>query len=150
MFRRVESESNATQLPKEWVDQFKQTLLNIYGDKCLKDDRTFEIYAQTYPEEVLLIVSYMGLDKYSSPLTLFLSGDLVAASNPKKTLDNLCDFVGVFFDHYFGLTKDSLEVFEDYIYDWEEEDFNSTKLFFKVTRENVALTMEANLLLGEF
>jgi hypothetical protein len=149
MFRRVESESLPLPLGKEWIDQFKQTLLNLYGDKCLKHDRTFEIYAYTYPEEVLLIVSYVSLDKFVSPVTLFLSTDLSNSSKPEKTLDLLCDSVGIFFDHYFASSSDQEDIFDEYVYEWEEEEISNSKIFYKITRENIALTMEANRLLGD-
>jgi len=150
MFRRIESDAVGTQLPNEWANQFKQTLLKIYGDKCLKDDKTFEIYAFTYPEEVLLIVSYVSFDKYTAPTTLFLSTDLNNQSKPEKTLDALCDTVGVFFDHYFGSESSNDEIFDEYIHEWSEEEISGYKIFYKINRENIALSIEASKLLGEF
>lgn len=149
MLNRIETETAPLQLPNTWTDTFKQSLLNIYGDKCLQDERTFEIYAFTFPEEALLITSYVGLDQYTSPVTLFLSADLKNNEKPEKTLDILCDSVGVFFDHYFGFRGKEDEIFDDYVFEWQEEDFSGIKVFHKITRENVGLTLEANRLLGE-
>lgn len=149
MFRRVESDSKALIIPSEWTDKFKQTLLKIYGDKCLKDDKTFEIYAFTYPEEVLLIVSYLGLDQFVLPVTLFLSADLKADENPKNTLDILCDSVGIFYDHYFAVNENIDEIFDEYLYEWDKEEIKNIEVYFKVTRENVGLTLAANQLLGD-
>jgi|GEM_PF-536910 len=152
MFRRKENSSLPVILPKEWTDQFKQTLLKIYGEQCLKDDKTFEIYAYTYPDEVLLIVSYLGLDSNEIPLTLFLSTDLKEQTKSVQALDTLCDSVGIFFDQYFGqlkaeAQKDSSDF---YVYEWEEEKINQMNIYYKLTRENIHLTIEANKLLGEF
>lgn len=149
MFRRVESESKALVIPSEWTNKFKQTLLKIYGDKCLKEDKTFEIYAFTYPEEVLLIVSYLGLDQNVLPVTLSLSADLKVNENPEKTLDILCDSVGIFFDHYFAAGEKEDEIFDEYAYEWDKETINNIDVYFKVTRENVGLTLAANQLLGD-
>jgi len=149
MFRRVESDSKALVIPSEWTNKFKQTLLKIYGDKCLKDDKTFEIYAFTYPEEVLLIVSYLGLDQNVLPVTLSLSADLNGNENPEKTLDILCDSVGIFYDHYFAVSENSDEIFDEYSVDWEKEEIKNIEVHFKVTRENVGLTLAANQLLGD-
>lgn len=150
MFRRLENESTAMLFPKEWTDNIKQVLLNLYGDKCIKDNRTFEIYAFTYPEEVLLIASYVGLDKNESPITLTISSDLNSESKSENLMNNMFDFIGIFFDHYFGQSLDQDNIFEDYIWEWEEEEFGGVKLFFKITRENIGLTLEANKLLGDF
>lgn len=147
MFNRVETSTLPLPLPAEWNEEFKRNLLKIYGDKCLKDDKTFEIYAYTFPEEVLLIVSYVGLDQHVIPTTLFLSTDLKLNSKPEKSLDTLCDSVGVFFDHYFGNQTDD-EEFEEYVYEWTEEDMSGTTIYYKITRENIALSLEADRLLN--
>ncbi len=149
MFRRVESDSKALVIPSEWTNKFKQTLLKLYGDKCLKDDKTFEIYAFSYPEEVLLIVSYLGLDQNILPVTLSLSADLKVNENPEKTLDILCDSVGVFYDHFFAAGEKEDEIFDEYSYEWDKEEIQKIEVYFKVTRENVGLTLAANHLLGE-
>jgi hypothetical protein len=150
MFRRSETEIAPLPLPPEWLNPFKQTLLNLYGDKCIKEERTFEIYAYTYPEEALLIVSYVGLDPFVAPLTLFLSIDLKLALKPEKSFDILSDSVGIFFDHYFAINGDNEDIFDEYVHDWEEEEISGNKIYFKITRENIALSLEANKLLGEF
>lgn len=151
MFRRLENDSTPLQLPKEWTDEFKQTLLNIYGDKCLKEDRTFEIYAFTYPEEVLLIASYVSLDKYIAPITLFLSADLKDSNKSEKALDVLCDSVGMYFDQFFAKdTTDEEEILEEFNSDWVSETISGLEVYYKVSRENVGLSIEASKLLGEF
>ena len=60
--------------------------------------------------------------------------------------------VGTFFDSYFAQVENALEndeIWDEYILDWEETKFNNQTFFCKITRENVGLTIEANLLLGE-
>jgi hypothetical protein len=148
MFNRVETSTLPLPLPKEWGEEFKQNLLKIYGDKCLKDDRTFEIYAYTFPKEVLLIVSYVSFDQHVIPTTLFLSADLSTESKPEKVMDTLCDSVGVFFDHYFAQTKDD-EEFEEFVHEWTDEEMSGITVYYKITRENIALTLEADRLLTE-
>ncbi len=154
MFSRLEHDISAVLFPKDWAESLKQILLNIYGDKCLKDDKTFEVYGFSYPNEVVLIVSYTGLDKFIAPVTLFVSADLVKETETDKIMDTMFDSAGVFFDTYFATfdknTENSEEViWEDYVLDWEETDFSNQKLFYKITRENIGLSMQADLLLGE-
>jgi hypothetical protein len=152
MFSRQDHEIKPVLFPKEWGDGLKQILLNIYGEQAIKEDKTFEVYGFSWPTEVLLIVSYIGLDKFEAPVSLFISADLDEKSNTDKMVNEMFDSAGVFFDSYFAAQKnleESGEIFDDYIHEWDETDFHNQKLFYRVTRENVGLTMQADLLLGE-
>ena len=152
MFSRLDHEIKAVLFPKDWSEGLKQILLNIYGEKCIKDEKSFEVYGFSYPNEVLMIVSYIGLDKFVTPITLFLSADLDQSTNTDEILNDMFDSVGTFFDSYFAQAENALEndeIWDEYILDWEETKFNNQTFFCKITRENVGLTIEANLLLGE-
>lgn len=149
MFSRRDHEIKPVLFPKDWSESLKQILLNIYGQQCLNNDYTFEVYGFSYPSEVLIIISYVGLDKFSLPVTLFLSADLDEKTDSDAIVNTLFDSAGMFFDNYFANEKSEDEVFEDFILDWQDGEFNNTNLFYKVTRENIALTMQADLLLGE-
>lgn len=151
MFSRLDHEIPAVYFPKDWAEGLKQILLNIYGEKCIQNEKTFEIYGFSYPTEALLIISYVGLDKFETPVSLFISSDLTDKTDTDKIMDNMFDSAGVFFDQYFSAEEnnDSDVIWDDYVLDWEESEFSGEKLFYKVTRENISLTMEANALLGE-
>lgn len=151
MFSRLDHEIPAVYFPKDWAEGLKQILLNIYGDKCIQNEKTFEIYGFSYPTEALLIISYVGLDKFETPVSLFISSDLTDKTDTDKTMDNMFDSAGVFLDQYFSAEEnnDSDVIWDDYVLDWEESEFSGEKLFYKVTRESISLTMEANALLGE-
>jgi hypothetical protein len=149
MFARLDHETQAVLFPKDWADGLKQILLNIYGEQCIKDEKTFEIYGFSYPEEVLLIISYVGLDKFETPITLFLSSDLTKKTDTNKIMDTMFDSAGIFFDTYFATEENADEIWDDYVLDWQDAEFGSDKIFYKVTRENVGLSMQADLLLGD-
>ena len=156
MFSRLDHDIPAVLFPQDWAESLKQILLNIYGDKCLRDDKTFEVYGFSFPTEVLLIVSYAGLDKNIAPISFFVSADLDNKTKSDELMDDMFDAVGVFFDSYFAHEEnqdaesdDEIEPWEDYVLDWEETEFNGKKFFTKVTRENIGLSIQADLLLGE-
>lgn len=149
MFSRLDHEIAAVLFPKDWAEGLKQILLNIYGDKCLKEEKTFEVYGFSYPNEVLMIVSYVGLDKFIAPVTIFLSADLNEATKTDAVINDMFDSVGVFFDAFFAKEESSDEIWDDYVLDWEETEFNKQNFYYKVTRENIGLSIEADLLLGE-
>lgn len=149
MFSRLEHEIPAVIFPKEWSQSLKQILLNIYGEKCIANERSFEVYGFSYPNEVVLIVSYVGLDKFEAPVTFFISSDLTSETASQKIMDNMFDCAGVFFDQYFAKEENVDEIWDDYNLDWEETEFGKAQLFFKTTRENIGLSMEADALLNE-
>ena len=149
MFSRLDHESLPVQFPKDWAEGLKQILLNIYGENCIKEDKTFEVYGFSYPAEVLMIVSYVGLDKFAAPLTLFLSSNLTQNTKTDEIINTMFDSVGVFFDSYFAKSGNQDEIWDEYILDWEETEFEKLKFFYKVTRENIGLSMESDRLLGE-
>nr|BDT29494.1 hypothetical protein BHI3_29600 [Bacteriovorax sp. HI3] len=149
MFSRLDHDIKAVLFPKEWADGLKQILLNIYGDKCLKDEKTFEVFGFSYPNEALLVISYVGLDKFETPTTLFLSSDLNEKTDASKIMDSMFDAAGVFFDQFFAHEDTEDEIWDEYILDWDEAEFGNEKFFYRVTRENVGLTMQADMLLGE-
>lgn len=149
MFSRLDHDIKAVLFPKEWADGLKQILLNIYGDKCLKDEKTFEVFGFSYPNEVLLVISYVGLDKFETPTTLFLSSDLNEKTDADKVMDRMFDGAGIFFDQFFAHEDTEDEIWDEYILDWDEAEFGNEKFFYRVTRENVGLTMQADMLLGE-
>lgn len=148
MFSRLDHDIAAVLFPKDWAEGLKQILLNIYGDKCLKQDKTFEVYGFSYPNEVLMIVSFVGMDKFVSPVTLSLSADLDEKTKTDAIINDMFDSVGVFFDSYFATEEREDEIWDDYVLDWQETEFNKHQFFYKVTRENIGLSIEADLLLG--
>ncbi|MBC7713282.1 MAG: hypothetical protein H7177_08085 [Rhizobacter sp.] len=149
MFSRLDHDTPAVLFPKDWSEGLKQILLNIYGEQCIKAEKTFEVYGFSYASEVLLIISYVGLDKFETPTTLFVSADLDEKTDSDKIMDTMFDSAGVFFDSFFAQDEDSEEIWDEYVLDWEDSEFSGQKIFYKVTRENVGLSMQADLLLGE-
>lgn len=152
MFSRLDHDIAPVLFPKDWAEGLKQILLNIYGDKCLKDEKSFEVYGFSYPNEVLMIISYVGLDKFVAPVTIFLSADLADSTKTDDIINDMFDSVGIFFDTYFASLdqqKSSDEIWDEYVLDWEEMEFAEQTFYCKVTRENIGLSIEADLLLGE-
>ena len=80
---------------------------------------------------------------------MFVSSDLDEKTDTSKIMDTMFDSAGVFFDSYFAREEEIDEIWDEYVLDWEESEFGSDKIFYKVTRENVGLSMEADRLLGE-
>ena len=148
MIARKKTSISGKNLPKEWEESLSRLLNETYQAECKKFDRYFDVYGQIFQEELLLVVSFLAeKDEYLAPVTLFLSCDADQMSNEKKVKETQKDFIelaGLFFDEV--LAQEDWNEFEP---QWQEVKHNHQTYFFKLSRENVNLTLEANRLLGE-
>jgi hypothetical protein len=63
-------------------------------------------------------------------------------------MNTLFDAVGVFYDSYFASRgNQETDIWDEFIYEWQEADFAKHQIFYKVTRENIALSLEAESIL---
>lgn len=147
MLARKTSSKNGKSMPQDWLEGLSRLLNETYSSDCKKQDRYFDVYGQIFPEELLVVVSWLSeKDEYQSPITLFLSseaGQISDESKVKKTQGDYIDVVGLFFDEIFA--SEEWDGFEP---NWQEVTYKSETYFFKLTRENISLTLDANKLLG--
>lgn len=73
-----------------------------------------------------------------------ISMDLEEKEDPQKYLDTLIDSIGIFFDQYFADAN-----WNDYQANWEEAEYKKLKFFYKISRENMALSIQAEQLLNQ-
>ena len=127
-------------LPEEWTEELNRTMTEAYYERSEKDDSFFDIYGEIYEKEFVVIISYVHhTDEMKSPISLFLSHDLVEDSKQFKiVLKNLVDLAGEIFDDIF-----SQENWLDYIAAWTENKFRACDFHYKITRENISLTLQA-------
>ena len=146
MFGRLIESENPTFLPSEWQENFIRVLTEAYADQADKDGKLFDVQGLIYPKEFVVIVSYMDQnDDYAAPITLFISHDIIEDQKQmKKALQNVSDLVGEIFDDIFA-TKD----WNDYTPDWTENPFRENVFYYKVTRENITLSLQAEQLLKD-
>ncbi|RLA61920.1 MAG: hypothetical protein DRQ88_09880 [Epsilonproteobacteria bacterium] len=143
MLSRKQHDVEGISLPDEWTNEFTGLLNSIYKDECNRANKSFYILGFTYPNEVLLAISFMDdQDMNALPVTLIISADLKEGQKAKKLLDTLIDSVGVFFDSHFGNTEGN-----DYNTSWSNETFRNIEIFYQVSRENILLTLKADELL---
>ena len=148
MFARKTSSKNGKSIPQDWLVSFGILLNETYQSECEKHARTFDVYGQIYDEELLIVVSWISeKDEYIAPITCFLSCEpeqMKDGTKVKTTQMNFIDVVGIFFDEIFA--ADEWNEFEP---NWQEVNYKQENYFFKLSRENVNLTLEANKLLGD-
>lgn len=148
MLARIKTSKNGKALPQDWLEGLSRLLNETYKTECTQNSRYFDVYGQVYNEELLLIVSYLSeKDEYLAPVTLFLSSDPDQIANEEKvkeTQKNFIDLVGLFFDEIF-----SDEEWNSFESSWQEVTHKNQNYWYKITRENINATLEANRLLGE-
>jgi len=148
MFARKTSSKNGKSIPQDWLVSFGILLNETYQSECEKHARTFDVYGQIYDEELLIVVSWISeKDEYIAPITCFLSCEpeqMKDDTKVKTTQMNFIDVVGIFFDEIFA--ADEWNEFEP---NWQEVNYKQENYLFKLSRENVNLTLEANKLLGD-
>jgi hypothetical protein len=148
MLARKKSSKSGNLIPLEWAESLNRLLNETYKSECHQNGRYFDVYGQVYSEELLVIVSYLSeKDEYHSPITLFLSSGPDQIANEEKvkeTQKNFIDLVGLFFDEIFA--DQEWDAFEP---QWQEVTHKNQNYFYKITRENVNATIEANNLLGD-
>lgn len=144
MLERKHHENPGTNLPSTWLESITETLNQTYQSDLELRSKKFEVYGQSFPDELLLIVGLHDKNHDSIlPVSYFASLDLLATHDSQKILNTLVDSVGIFFDHYF-----SQEDWSDFEPNWQEHKINNIHFFYKFTRENVSLTLRANELLS--
>lgn len=148
MLSRKDNQVKGDALPAEWSENLAQLLNQNYEKECQKHDSHFEVFGQVYPEELILIVSFVSpTHPEKLPVTCFLSCEQEHLSTPKKaeqTQKDYIDMVGLFFDEVF-----SNEDWDSYEPLWQEVAYKDDMYLYKITRENIGLTIAASKLLGE-
>lgn len=147
MLARNKSSKVGKPIPNEWAEGVARLLNETYKTECNKNGRYFDVYGQIFPEELLLIVSYLSeKDEYDGPITVFLSAGkeyMMNATSVTEVQKNFIDVVGLFFDEIFNS-----EDWNEFEPNWQEVTHKSHTYGFKISRENINATIEADKLLG--
>ena len=148
MLGRKKTSKAGKPLPLEWIEGLSRLLNETYKVECKQNGRYFDVFGKAYSEELLVIVSYLSEDdEYLAPISLFLSSDPDQITNEdkvKETQRNFIDIVGLFFDEIFA--DQEWDQFEPM---WQEVSHKNQNYFYKISRENINATLEADRLLGD-
>lgn len=141
---RYETESEGKALPQDWQDEFINMLNTAYADEISKNDRFFDVYGRIYDEEFVVVASYIHIeDQLAAPISVFISHDIIDNDKKMKSaLDSVIDLFGLIFDDVLA-TPD----WNDYNPNWSENIYNNNNFFYKITRENISLTLQAEQIL---
>lgn len=143
MFSRKNEEQEGKDFPQEWTQEVYELLYQEFQSECESRGKNFFVMGKIFSDELVLIVSYLSeKNLQDTPISFFYSFNIFTEKDVKKTLPKIFDIVVGFLDMYFS-NEDEFE-FTPY---WLEETMGDTEFFYKVSRENIQLTLEAEELL---
>jgi hypothetical protein len=147
MLARNKSSKIGKAIPNEWSEGVARLLNETYKSQCDQNGRYFDVFGRIYPEELLMIVSYLSeKDEHSAPIACFLSSSAEHMKNVEtvqETQKNFIDIAGLIFDEIFNS-----EDWHEFEPNWQEVTHKNQTYSYKISRENINATIEADRLLG--
>ena len=143
MLSRHNEEAVGAKLPQEWLENVRRTVNDSYQGLLTKNNMSLEVYGEIHPGEVAIAFSLIESDDpKGAAITLMTSGDLQEKEDPKSILDQILNSCSEFFD--LILTSENEDFFQP---NWIQTNFVKNNFYFKITRENIGLSIIANELL---
>jgi hypothetical protein len=137
-------QDQAQSLPAQWLFDAKKVLNESYRTQCEKEGYAFDINGMHFEKELVVAISYYHPVRLEAiPLTCTLSMEVTPAANAVQKLSFMVDAASIFFDSYF-----SDEDWDGHSAYWQEATHKKDKFYYQITRENIALTMEADRILA--
>lgn len=148
MFSRKNGDERGKVFPDVWTGKFEDLIGRTYGDKLNQEEKDQYLLAEFYADEVVLLICLIARNNINAiPITFILSSDLDSKQAPEKILETLVNSSGQLLDAYFDRDQDA-PMEEIYQPRWTQLKENPPT-FFRCTRENLPLTLEADRLLNE-
>lgn len=147
-FSRLNENKPGTDLPKNWLENISLLINDTYPE-LFKLDKSCQVWAELFDKELLIILSLFDKNRSMAPTTISISSDLLKNSEKelKRVLDKSVETLGMIVESYLAsLEQDELW---DYTPEWTEEKKNKFTFFYRVTREDIELTLKANQLLDQ-
>ena len=145
--RFEESElSKGKSLPAEWTEEVVKVLTETYLERSEKDNRFFDVHAKSYDKETVVVIAYIHhSDQLAAPISIFISLDndeKMGSKELSSALKALVDLSGHILDDIFAQ-----EDWNEFFPTWTENKFKDHTFYYKITRENVSLSLQAEEIL---
>ena len=139
MLSRHNEEMDGVDLPVEWLNELTLAVTATYGNTLQSKGYEIKTFGELFKGEVCVAFSLSGS---SGCITLMLSIDLDPKKEPKELLDKAINHSSEFFD--LIINSEGEDIFQP---NWVKSELKGSDFFFKITREDISLTLEANKLL---
>lgn len=146
--RHNEREETANNIPPAILESIKTLIVDSFQEGLKKQGLTLDVFGELYDNEIVLIFSLeKGTESNVKTISLFISKDIETTEKLEKTVDHLVSSSSDFFEM---ITEKSAEdLFEIYSPRWQKSELENQNFYYKISRENINLTIEANKLLGD-
>jgi hypothetical protein len=139
-FSHKNEENSGTILPEKWVNQLSALIQETFPEM---QNRKALYWGEYFTNELLLIASIYNEATSKIPYTILLSIEINSTQEKeiKKVLDSATQVLGVIIEDYLT-SEEELE----YVPTWTENQLQQQKFNYRITREDILLTLEANKL----
>ena len=145
MFSRKNHPEYSSLIPPEVLTTITD-LINESFEKSFKErNLTLESYGELYEDEIILVLS-LSTTTLENTISLFISDDFTQKDDLKEKINYLVSSSSEFFEIFINSSDE--EIIELYSPDWKETELSKKNFFYKISRENIKLTMEANKILS--
>lgn len=149
MFSRHETrEEESKQIPEELLKFINNLIHETFHKSFSEKGLSLSVYGEMYENEIVLIFSLIKSNDHNmNTISLFISDDIDKNSKLEKKVDYLINSSSEFFETICQSSDE--EIVELYSPRWQKTDLTSENFFYKISRENIELTIEANKLLND-
>lgn len=146
MLSRKNDDLKAGYLPDNWSQDVETMLGEVYQE-YLQNGAKFRVIGMTFPDEVVLNVTFQSENEGLSTFSYQVSADLMGKNDPQKLWPKMIDSIGFVLDELFDQIKRGELI--GYVTEWKKIEFQKEEFYFKITREDIELTLKANQLLAQ-
>ena len=145
MFSRKNHPEYSSLIPTEILTTITD-LINESFEKSFRERRLIlESYGELYEDEIILVLS-LSTATLENTISLFISDDFTQKDDLKEKINYLVSSSSEFFEIFVNSSDD--EIIELYSPDWKKTELSKKNFFYKISRENIKLTIEANKILS--
>ncbi len=150
MFSRLTSTDQlGTPLDSDWQEQVVNLLNDVYLKEREQFLKNFKVFGYHYESEVVFLASFMNENSpQEAPITCALSAELKKQERD-QFLKIIVDGFGMLFDDIFYKLQNGQSDTDIYFNDWRPIKIKENEVFYKVTRENVELSIQASELISQ-
>ena len=145
MFSRKNKDAETRLVPSDVLSTITDLVNESFSQSFESKDMSLDLYGEIYSDEIVLIFS-LSTKNSENMISLFMSDDIHQDEDLKLKIDHLVESSSEFFE--ILTNSSSEEINELYSPEWKKSDIGKNDFFYKISRENIKLTIEANKILS--
>ena len=142
---RFDTDEEKKPIPSEWFEELVKIFNENYFDRSEKDNCFFDAYGELSSKELVVAVSYVHHeDQLKAPISVYISYEYtLGKTDTDKILEGTMQLFALIFDDIFAQDD-----WNEYNSNWTENEYQGNKYHYKITRENISLSIQAEKILA--